>query len=213
MMELTFVQAHSSNYTKGRTQAIDRIVLHYTAGDGDTALGNGKYFAGANRKSSAHYFVDENTIVQSVKEGDTAWHAGNWDMNCRSIGIEMCSRKDSRGNYYIPDATVKRAAELVRELMAKHDIPITGVIRHYDVTGKKCPAPMVDNTILWSNFQKMLTVEETPKGKEPVENPSSWAAIAWQEAVRKGVLDGTRPFDPITRQEMAVILSRLGHLK
>lgn len=212
MMEMTFVQAHSSNYTKGRTKPIDRIVLHYTAGNGDTAEGNGKYFAGSNRKSSAHYFVDESSIVQTVLDGDTAWHAGNWDMNSRSIGIEMCSRKDSRGNYYIPDAIVKRAAELVRELMAKYDVPITGVIRHYDVTGKKCPAPMVDNTILWGNFKKMLTVEEVPKGNEPVETPSSWAAAAWQEAANRGIMDGTRPFDPITRQEMAVILSRLGHI-
>lgn len=212
-MNTTFVQAHSSNYTKGRTRAIDRIVMHYTAGDGDTAKGNGKYFAGANRKSSAHYFVDENTIVQSVKEGDTTWHAGNWDMNCRSIGIEMCSRKDSRGNYYIPDATVKRAAELVRELMAKYDIPVTGVIRHYDVTGKKCPAPMVDNAILWNNFKAMLTVEEKPQGNVPADTPSDWAKEAWQAALDKGVMDGTRPFDPITRQEMAVILHRLGYLK
>ena len=30
-------------------------------------------------------------IYQSVAEGDTAWHAGDWDMNCRSIGIEIIS--------------------------------------------------------------------------------------------------------------------------
>jgi len=207
---MTFKQAHSSNYTKGRTKTIDRIVMHYTAGDGDTAANNGDYFAGANRGASAHYFVDENAIVQSVKEGDTAHHAGNWAMNCRSIGIEMCSRKDRNGNYYLADATVKRAAELVRELMAKYDIPATGVIRHYDVTGKKCPAPMVDNAILWNNFKAMLTVEEKPQGKPPADTPAGWAEEAWQAAFDKGLLDGTRPTDPITRQEFAVVLHRLG---
>lgn len=206
------MQAHASNYTKGRTRKIDRIVLHYTGGDGDTAENNGTFFAGADRKSSAHYFVDEDSVVQIVSESDTAWHAGNWDMNCRSIGIEMCSRKDSKGNYYIPEATVKRAAELTRELMAKYDVPITGIIRHYDVTGKKCPAPMVDNLILWNNFKKMLTVTEEPKGHVAVETPASWAEEAWQTAADKGILDGTRPTDPITRQELAVALHRVGLL-
>lgn len=212
-MEMTYMPAHSSNFTKGRTKAIDRIVMHYTGGNGDTARNNGKYFAGANRSASAHYFVDETSVVQSVKEGDTAHHAGNWDMNCRSIGIEMCSKKDSKGIYYIPDATVKRAAELVRELMAKYDIPVTGVIRHYDVTGKRCPEPMVANAILWNNFKAMLTVEEAPKGHVVVTSASEWAQAAWQKAADTGVMDGTRPFDPITRQEFAVVLYRLGLLK
>lgn len=209
-MDIKCIAAHSSNYTTGRTKSVDRIVLHYTAGNGDTAEGNGKYSARANGKASAHYFVDETTVVLSVPEMDTAWHAGNWDMNCRSIGVEMCSRKDSKGEYYIPEATVKRTAELVRELMVQYDVPITGVIRHYDVTGKKCPAPMVDNLILWNNFKKMLTVTEEPKGHVPVDTPASWAASAWQAAADKGIMDGTRPADPITRQELAVILQRLG---
>ena len=35
------------------------------------------------------------------------------------------------------------------------------------------------------------------------------AATAWEKAKSKGVLDGTRPTDPITRQELAVVLDRL----
>ncbi|MCG4528771.1 N-acetylmuramoyl-L-alanine amidase family protein [Intestinimonas massiliensis (ex Afouda et al. 2020)] len=38
---------------------------------------------------------------------------------------------------------------------------------------------------------------------------SDWAATAWQKATNKGVLDGTRPTDPVTRQELAVVLDRL----
>jgi len=210
---MTFVQAHSSNFTKGRTRPIDRVIMHYTAGNGDTAENNGKYFAGADRKASAHYFVDENSIVQTVAEGDTAWHAGNWDMNCRSVGIELCSRKDSKGVYYIPDATVQRAAALVRELMEKYSIPVSGVIRHYDVTGKRCPEPMVENEVLWSNFKAMLTLEETPKGEVHPAVPAPWAADAWEKAKTKGIMDGTRPRDPVTRQELAVVLERLGQIE
>lgn len=156
-MKVPFVATHATNYTDGRTVDIDRIVIHYTAGDGDTAENNGKYFSGANRQASAHYFVDADSIVQTVKEGDTAWHAGNWAMNCRSIGIEMCSKKDSNGKYYIPEATVANTVALVKELMKKYDIPAAGVIRHYDVNGKKCPEPFVRTPALWDDFRKRLT--------------------------------------------------------
>ena len=32
---------------------------------------------------------------------------------------------------------------------------------------------------------------------------------AWQAAKEAGILDGTRPEDPVTRQELAVVLDRL----
>lgn len=39
--------------------------------------------------------------------------------------------------------------------------------------------------------------------------PDAWAKEAWDKAVAKGVLDGTRPRDAITRQELAMVLARL----
>ena len=38
---------------------------------------------------------------------------------------------------------------------------------------------------------------------------ADWAATAWEKAKGKGILDGTRPTDPVTRQELAVVLDRL----
>ena len=38
---------------------------------------------------------------------------------------------------------------------------------------------------------------------------ADWAAEAWQKAKSKGILDGTRPTEPITRQELALVLDRL----
>ncbi len=205
-MKATFIPAHATNYTAGRTKVLDRIVVHYTAGDGDTAENNGKYFQGADRSASAHYFVDEDSVVLSVRECDTAWHAGGWDMNCRSIGVEMCSKKDAEGNYYIPKETVDNAVKLVRTLMDKHDIPAAGVIRHYDVNAKMCPEPFVKNPALWEDFKRRIA--------EPaVQEPAEWAAEAWAKAEKCGILDGTRPTDPVTRQELAVVLHRLGQLK
>ena len=67
--------AHPSNYTKGRTQKIEFLVLHYTAGRNDSAAGNLRYFE-SPRGASAHYFVDRKGWLQSVDDGDTAWSVG-----------------------------------------------------------------------------------------------------------------------------------------
>ena len=41
------------------------------------------------------------------------------------------------------------------------------------------------------------------------DTPDVWAAEAWEKARDNGVLDGTRPRDNMTRQELSVVLDRL----
>ena len=60
----------------------------------------------------------------------------------------------------VRQASVDRAAALVRELMQRYGIPANRVVRHYDVTHKDCPAPMVQNPALWQAFQTKLTQED-----------------------------------------------------
>ena len=137
------IACNTSNYGGLRTQKIKYIVVHYTAGDGDTARDNGLYFQrNGNLGASAHWFVDEKNAVLSVPEESVAWHCGGSAYahpECRngnSIGVEICSDKDADGLYYFTDDTLETAAELIRELMKKYGVPIERVIRHYDVTGK-----------------------------------------------------------------------------
>lgn len=159
---MNFKQANGENFAQGRTHPIQFLVIHYTANNGDTVQNNLDYFAGNAVGASAHYFVDENGYGQSVKDQDTAWHCGANQYkhpdcrNANSIGIELCSKKDSRGNYYFMDQTVYNAAALARQLMQTYGIDRAHVLRHYDVTGKRCPAPMVDNPTLWENFLNLL---------------------------------------------------------
>ena len=159
---MVFKQANGANFAHGRAQPIQFLVIHYTANNGDTVQNNLDYFAGNAVGASAHYFVDENGYGQSVKDADTAWHCGASSYrhkacrNANSIGMELCSRKDSKGNYYFMDQTVYNAAALARQLMQTYGIDRSHVLRHYDVTGKRCPAPMVDNPTLWENFLNLL---------------------------------------------------------
>ncbi len=153
------ILANSTNFSARANGLIKYIVIHYTANDGDTAQSNCKFFQAPNRNASAHYFVDENEVCRSVLDVNKAWHCGSENgsyvhkdaRNENSIGIEMCSRKDSNGEYYFKDGTITNAVALVKDLMKKYNIPISNVIRHYDVTGKLCPKPLVDNNA-WKRF-------------------------------------------------------------
>jgi len=199
-VEIKQMLAHQSNYNRCRNQPIQYIVVHYTANNGDRAQGNGNYFSQANRNASAHYFVDENEIVQSVKDTDTAWHCGAKSYKhelCRndnSIGIEMCSEKDNNGQYYINQATQNRTIRLIKVLMKQYNIPIENVLRHFDVTGKICPEPFVKNQVQWLDFKKRLS-EEKEGGADMLynymdENMPDWAKPTIQKLIDKGALKG-----------------------
>lgn len=45
--------------------------------------------------------------------------------------------------------------------------------------------------------------------KPASDQPDAWARDAWDWAQRMGYLDGTRPLDPVTRQELAAVLKRV----
>ncbi len=150
---ILFKQCGSDHMTRGRSRAIDRIVVHFTATLA-SARNNATYFArNEGQGASAHYFVDDITseIYQSVAEGDTAWHAGDWQMNCRAIGIEVVSAGED-----FSATEVEKLGWLVRKLMAKYGIGASGVIRHYDVTGKLCPAPYVAAS-KWAALKAAIT--------------------------------------------------------
>lgn len=161
------IMCNAGNYSPGRSKPIKYIVIHYTSNNGDTARGNASYFSSKILRASANYFVDENEIYLSVSEQDTAWHCGTTGTykhtdcrNVNSLGVELCSRKDGAGKYFFTKETVDNAVDLVKELMTKYNVPIENVIRHYDVTGKNCPAPFVQDEKQWQAFKARLEEEE-----------------------------------------------------
>lgn len=144
------------------------IVIHYV-GAVSTAKNNADYFYSAYRGASANYFVDDTSIWQVVEDKDTAWHCGTsgtyYHKYCRnnnSIGIEMCCIYKN-GKLDISEQTVANTIELTKQLMAKYNIPVENVVRHYDVTHKRCPAPFVDDENRWKEFKSRLVDKPTLK--------------------------------------------------
>lgn len=145
---------------------MEYIVLHYTANDGDSGLSNARYFGQRlTPPVSAHYFVDDWGVTQTVPEEYVAYHCGAAAYRhpaCRNenaIGVELCdTRRD--GTVAPSEQTLKNAAALVWELMQRHHVAIERVVRHYDVTGKRCPAYWVDRPEGFAAFQRRVLEEE-----------------------------------------------------
>lgn len=161
----TSIPSSSANYNNNSSRSVSYVVMHYTGNSKDTANNNATYFKNGSRSASAHFFVDDSDIYQSVELRDTAWHCGctqGYKNDCRntnSIGIEMCC---TAGNYKISTKTKKNAAYLcakVCELVGiKYSDVDKYVLRHYDVvkSNKKCPAQFVDNSSEWTEFKKWI---------------------------------------------------------
>ena len=130
------IWCNKGNFSESNRKSsdIDTLVIHYTGNDGDTAENNGNYFNNNVVETSAHYFVDDTTVVRSVADKNIAWHAGDWNINCRSIGIEIAgSTSECKGK------TLENVILLTQRLMRKYKISKDRVIRHYDANGKICP--------------------------------------------------------------------------
>lgn len=157
------IKCNNDNLNNNTSRSVAYVVMHYTGNSKDTAKANANYFGGAGRNASAHFFVDDAEIYQSVELRDTAWHCGAKSYkhgscrNANSIGIEMCC---TAGNYRISDRTKENAAYLCAFLCKMLGIGAGGVdsyvLRHYDVTGKNCPAQMVSNPTEWQEFKNKV---------------------------------------------------------
>ena len=161
------------------------IVIHDTGVPGQSAQNNADYFYSVYRGASAHYFVDENEIIEVVAAGKVGWHVGDDKddsdgiNNSNTIGIEFCAEKDKT----FKKETISNGAFLVKKLMKDYNISAQNVVRHYDASGKNCPQFMNRDGkwTLWNQYQKQLTGQQ----KVSVPMPSGGFKES-KHVVRKG---------------------------
>ena len=134
------------HYTKGRQgRAIDKIILHHNAGNLSV---RGCFETWQTRQASAPYQVQSDGLIgQLVWDGDTAWHAGNWEANLTSIGIEHADVSSSP--WRISDACLENGAHLVAALCKYYGLgrPEWGrnVYGHNHFSPTECPASIAGN--------------------------------------------------------------------
>ena len=215
------------HYTKGRKgRSVNKIVVHYNAGN---LTVEGCYSVWQSRAASAHYQVESGgRIGQLVWDRDTAWHAGDWNVNTTSIGIEHANLSDGT----ITNECLDNGAHLVAALCKSYGLGrpewLVNVFPHKYFSATSCPGQIYgsqkDAYIARAQYwYDVMTAEaepdpepETPlpealKGYTDLD-PDAWYTPAVEEAVREGYMSGYSattfgPSDPMTRGQAVCVVA------
>jgi hypothetical protein len=128
--------AASCNYTNSNRETsydVRKIVIHVAEG---SYSGTISWFENCAAQASAHYVVSsKGRIAQCVRDEDIAWHAGWWDTNTHSIGIEHAGYIDNPE--WLTRSMYHASARLSAWCCKKYKIPIDSkhIIGHYQVPG------------------------------------------------------------------------------
>lgn len=148
------------------------LAIHFTAGSNSLpGRAQSVYNTFVSRSASADFAVDDRDIVQFNPDirnyycwavGDTKNKYSNGGSlyskatNKNTISIEICStctpatstavNTPNHSGWSFTEAALDNAAKLAKIIMAKFNIPIERVVRHYDISGKLCPG-----IIGWNN--------------------------------------------------------------
>lgn len=125
-------QYTSGNRTTGRDgHRIDGIVIHWWDDPARKPTFDAvvNWLCRADGTSSAHYVAEAGRVACIVATKDTAWHAGDYGVNQRTIGIE-CNPRMSAGD-------LETVAELIADIRKVYgDLPLSC---HSDYSYTACP--------------------------------------------------------------------------
>lgn len=137
--KIPFVQARG--FTRGRLEPIELIVIHdmEAAKTLKTAENVAAWFGGPNApKASAHYCVDADSIVQCIRDEDTAWAAPG--ANANGLHYELAGFARETREEWLDDfgvAMLERAAASIADKCEAYGIPIEFVDAAGIVAGRK----------------------------------------------------------------------------
>ncbi|MGD6832591.1 peptidoglycan recognition protein family protein [Sutcliffiella halmapala] len=197
--KIKHIRKHHTTRTGIKLLRVQAVVDHWTANAGGTADNHFAYFdmhlpdvndtlpENKKRYASAHIFVDKDKALELVPLDEVCFHANDrkpgpllstlnatspqyksGNANLLTIGVEMCVEKD--GTIH-PD-TLKRTAlvhQMLQEKFPQLKDTYNRFVRHYDVTGKNCPAPMVTRASRYKELLDMThdKVEVKPEAPKP----------------------------------------------
>ncbi|MEG1481146.1 N-acetylmuramoyl-L-alanine amidase [Clostridium sp.] len=144
------------NFTKGIDISKKYIVIHGIDIRKYKNINDYKIYVKTNDKAkeSVHYIVSDNEIIKLLKDNNRALHIKDKvtkeinNSNSVSVSIGLRYGMDARKVF-------NNLIELVNKLRHEYNIPLKNIIRHYDVTGKRCPEELM-NEFTWHKFKGSL---------------------------------------------------------
>jgi N-acetylmuramoyl-L-alanine amidase CwlA len=177
-MDIKWIGANKVSYEVGRRGTpIDRITLHWIVG---TLAAADATFLSA-KGTSAHYGVGPKEVHQYVKEEDTAYHAGNFPFNLRSIGIEHEGGPDLP----IVDAVYEKSARLVLDICTRYGIPLDRqhIFKHSEIKATQCPGTL--------DVDRVINMAIALKGEPEMANTVNITNDKFKELVQKATASDT----------------------
>ena len=135
-------------------EEINGVVIHYVGNPNTSAMANRGYFSSlaltGETYASSHFIVGlEGEVIACVPLTEIAYASNT--RNADTVSIEVC-HADETGQY--SPVTYERVVELTAWLCETFGLdPGEDVIRHYDVTGKRCPKYYVDHPEAWEGLK------------------------------------------------------------
>ena len=215
--DLTDYTQLSPNKNSPRKYPITKITIHHMAGN-LTVEQCGAVFASPARQASSNYGIgSDGRIGLYVDEADRSWCSANRDNDERAVTIEVAN--DDLVTWSVSEKAYAALIDLCTDICRRNGIErlnFTGdasgnLTMHRYFAATACPGDW-----LASRFPMIADEVNARLAKEKVDldGVSEWArdAVAW--AVGKGLLVGDgngeiRPKEPVTREELCVILRRL----
>lgn len=175
----------ASNYTVGRGgKSVELIVDHWTVVMFEGAI---RRFKNPASVLSAHYVIgSDGRIAQLVREDDTAYHAGVFSVNERSIGIEH-----EAGPAMPPsDALYAASARLHAEIAARHGMTLevgATVIPHRAVVPTECPGTLDLDRIVREALEEddMFTEEDRRKLNRVYDHLEAYEPLVWTTRLQR----------------------------
>src|SRR5438132_3623360 len=169
----------ASNYTVGRGgDSVELIVDHWTVVMFEGAI---RRFQNPASILSAHYVIgSDGRIAQLVNEDDTAYHAGVFSVNQRSIGIEH-----EAGPAMPPtDALYSASARLHADIASRYSLALnvgTSVLPHHAIVPTVCPGTLDLDRIVHEALQEveMITVEDRHNINQLYDHLEAYAPLTW----------------------------------
>lgn len=226
----------SPHCSKPRNHVIDTITPHCYVGQASVESA-GAWFANPKAGCSCNYFIGyDGRIALIVDEDNRSWCTSSKENDHRAITIEIAS--DREHPYAITDAAYNSLVALcadictrnsIKELRWAGDKALIGKPLQQNITvhrwfaNKACPGDYIysrlgqvaqqtnellreDTEVTQEQFNSMMDVWLAQNRDKPVSN---WAAQAWNKVQVAGAMDGTAPQNPVTREQLALVLDRL----
>ena len=189
------------------------IVVHNTAG-ASSARAEATNMLNNNSAVSYHVIADESEVIELVPFSRNCWHAGdgsNGFANRNLIGIEIARSMDYSDDKY--DRAEANAVEYIAWVCVQYGWTSANLHQHNWYSSTACPHRLKDH---WNTFKRKvderiaeINENSAPTHQSDNNEPSEWAADSWAKAIEMGLLDGTRPHDAVTREELAAVFVRL----